>query len=219
MESPCGKVYGYLFGNKKIIRKVDINMTLSKEKAQERLAEKCRRSFGCEITEATEQQLYKSLCMVIRDILSEKNTAFNREVSAKEKKKVYYMSMEFLVGTSLHNNLYNLGLEDTFKDILKKIDVNIEDLYAIEPDAGLGNGGLGRLAACFMDALASQNYPAMGYSIRYEYGLFKQKIVDGWQTELPDIWLPGGEVWLTQRHDKTYKIKFDGFIRENWRSL
>ena len=86
----------------------------------------------------------------------------------------------------------------------------------MEPDAGLGNGGLGRLAACFMDALAAQNYPAMGYSLRYEYGLFKQKIVDGWQMELPDNWLPGGEVWLTPRTDKIFKVKFDGWLRENW---
>ena len=92
----------------------------------------------------------------------------------------------------------------------------MDDLYEQEPDAGLGNGGLGRLAACFMDALAAGDYPAMGYSIRYEYGLFKQKIVDGWQMELPDIWLPGGEVWLTQRLDRSYKVKFDGHIEEKW---
>ncbi|MBQ7718683.1 MAG: glycogen/starch/alpha-glucan phosphorylase [Clostridia bacterium] len=191
-------------------------MTLSKEKAQERLAEKCRRSFGCEITEATEQQLYKSLCMVIRDILSEKNTAFNREVSAKEKKKVYYMSMEFLVGTSLHNNLYNLGLEDTFKDILKKIDVNIEDLYAIEPDAGLGNGGLGRLASCYMDSATSLGYSVTGYSIRYEFGIFKQKIVDGWQMEFPDDWLNMGDVWLSARTDESVEVKFGGNVYETY---
>ena len=108
-------------------------------------------------------------------------------------------------------------MQDAFNNALKKnFDFGLEDLYELEPDAGLGNGGLGRLAACFMDALASQNYPAMGYSIRYEYGLFKQKIVDGWQMELPDIWLPGGEVWLTQRMDKTFKVKFDGHYEENW---
>ena len=118
---------------------------------------------------------------------------------------------------SLKNNTYNLSIQDSFDSALKKeFNCSLDDLYEIEPDAGLGNGGLGRLAACFMDALASQNYPAMGYSIRYEYGLFKQKIVDGWQMELPDIWLPGGEVWLTQRQDKTFKVKFDGHLEEFW---
>ena len=91
--------------------------------------------------------------------------------------------------------VYNLGLTDTLKEVLKDYGITLEDLYEKEPDAGLGNGGLGRLAACFMDALASQNYPAMGYSIRYEYGLFKQKIVDGYQIEMPDPWLEDGNVW------------------------
>ncbi|MBQ5926963.1 MAG: glycogen/starch/alpha-glucan phosphorylase, partial [Clostridia bacterium] len=92
----------------------------------------------------------------------------------------------------------------------------LEELYELEPDAGLGNGGLGRLAACFLDALATGDYPAMGFSIRYEYGLFKQKIIEGWQTELPDVWLPGGEVWLTQRSDNVFKVKFDGYVEEKW---
>ena len=124
--------------------------------------------------------------------------------------------MEFLLGQSLKNNTYNLGIQNAINAALKKHGASLEELYDMEPDAGLGNGGLGRLAACFMDALASQNYPAMGYSLRYEYGLFKQKIVDGWQMELPDNWLPGGEVWLTPRTDKIFKVKFDGWLRENW---
>ena len=119
-------------------------------------------------------------------------------------------------GRSLKNSIYNLGVYDTFKEALKDYDVTLEDLYELEPDAGLGNGGLGRLAACFLDGLATCDYPAMGFSIRYDYGLFKQKIVDGWQTELPDVWLPGGEVWLTQRSDKIFTVKFDGYIEEKW---
>ena len=104
--------------------------------------------------------------------------------------------MEFLLGRSLKNNLFNLGLEDSFRKALSEMGVKLDNLYEQEPDAGLGNGGLGRLAACFMDALATCGYPAMGYSILYEFGIFKQKIIDGWQTELPDEWLPGGEIWL-----------------------
>ena len=178
---------------------------------------KLSRYFGVTAKEATKEQVYKAVVMCVRDILLEKRSAFNKKYREKGGKRVYYLCMEFLLGQSLKNNTYNLSVQDAFNATLKKeFNCSLEDLYEQEPDAGLGNGGLGRLAACFMDALASQDYPAMGYSIRYEYGLFKQKIVDGWQTELPDIWLPGGEVWLTQRHDKTYKVKFDGHIKEYW---
>ncbi len=178
---------------------------------------KLSKYFGVTPKEASKEQIYKAVVMCVRDILLEKRSAFNKKYRDKGGKRVYYLCMEFLLGQSLKNNTYNLSIQDSFNAALKKeFDCSLEELYEIEPDAGLGNGGLGRLAACFMDALASQNYPAMGYSIRYEYGLFKQKIVDGWQMELPDIWLPGGEVWLTQRHDKTFKVKFDGHIKEYW---
>ena len=121
------------------------------------------------------------------------------------------------MGRSLKNSVYNLGIRDAVEGALKEqYKLTLEDLYEEEPDAGLGNGGLGRLAACFLDGLATQNYPAMGFSILYQYGLFKQKIVDGWQIELPDVWLPGGECWLTQRSDKQFIVKFDGEIEERW---
>ena len=178
---------------------------------------KLSRYFGVTPKEASKEQIYKAVVMCVRDILLEKRSAFNKEYRAKNGKRVYYLCMEFLLGQSLKNNTYNLNIQDVFNKVLKdEFNCSLEELYDLEPDAGLGNGGLGRLAACFMDALASQDYPAMGYSIRYEYGLFKQKIVDGWQMELPDVWLPGGEVWLTQRMDKTFKVKFDGHIEEFW---
>ncbi|MBO4323206.1 MAG: glycogen/starch/alpha-glucan phosphorylase [Clostridia bacterium] len=174
------------------------------------------RHFGIELKEATKEQLYKAVVMTVRDILLEKRNEYHYTVKAAKAKRVYYLCMEFLLGRSLKNNVYNLGLEDVFQKALEDTGYTLDDLYDCEPDAGLGNGGLGRLAACFMDALASGNYPAMGFSIRYEYGLFKQKIVDGWQTELPAIWLPGGEVWLTQRSDLAVKVKFDGRVKEDW---
>ena len=190
---------------------------MTEKDASSLIKSKLSKYFGVTPKEANKEQIYKAVVMCVRDILLEKRSAFNKKYRTKGGKRVYYLCMEFLLGQSLKNNAYNLSITDAFDGALKKnFDCSMEELYEIEPDAGLGNGGLGRLAACFMDALASQDYPAMGYSIRYEYGLFKQKIVDGWQMELPDIWLPGGEVWLTQRHDKTYKVKFDGFIRENW---
>lgn len=178
---------------------------------------KLSRYFGVTEKEATKQQIYKAVVMCVKDMLLEKRSAFNKKYREKGGKRIYYLCIEFLLGQSLKNNTYNLNIQDAFNGALTTMfNCKLDDLYELEPDAGLGNGGLGRLAACFMDALASQNYPAMGYSIRYEYGLFKQKLVDGWQMELPDIWLPGGEVWLTPRLDKTFKIKFDGYIKENW---
>ncbi len=191
--------------------------TINEKDAAGLIKSKLSRYFGVSPKEASKDQIYKAVVMCVRDMLLEKRSAFNKKYRDKGGKRVYYLCMEFLLGQSLKNNTYNLSIQDAFNSALKKnYNCSLEDLYEAEPDAGLGNGGLGRLAACFMDALASQNYPAMGYSIRYEYGLFKQKIVDGWQMELPDIWLPGGEVWLTQRHDKTYKVKFDGYIKEYW---
>ena len=177
---------------------------------------KLSRYFGVSPKEATVDQIYKAVVMSVRDILLEKRQQFHKVMKSKKGKRVYYLCMEFLLGRSLKNNIYNLGLQEEYEKALKSFNLTLDDLYEQEPDAGLGNGGLGRLAACFMDALATGNYPAMGYSIRYDYGLFKQKIVDGWQTELPDIWLPGGEVWLTQRSDKSCTVKFDGWVKEDW---
>lgn len=189
----------------------------TEKEAETLIKSKLSRYFGVTEKEATKEQIYKATVMCVKDILLEKRSAFNRKYRSKGGKRVYYLCMEFLLGQSLKNNTYNLNMQESLDKALRKcFNCSLEDLYDMEPDAGLGNGGLGRLAACFMDALASQNYPALGYSIRYEYGLFKQKIVDGWQMELPDIWLPGGEIWLTQRQDKTFNVKFDGFIKENW---
>ena len=189
---------------------------ITEKEVQMLIQGKLSRYFGVSPKEATTDQIYKAVVMSVRDILLEKRQQFHKVMKSKKGKRVYYLCMEFLLGRSLKNNIYNLGLNEEYERALKYFGLTLEDLYEQEPDAGLGNGGLGRLAACFMDALATGNYPAMGYSIRYDYGLFKQKIVDGWQTELPDIWLPGGEVWLTQRSDKSCTVKFDGWVKENW---
>ncbi|MBO5411938.1 MAG: glycogen/starch/alpha-glucan phosphorylase [Clostridia bacterium] len=184
--------------------------------AKELIKGKLSRYFGVAPSESRKDQLYKAVVMSIRDIMLEKRHQFHLTTKNAKAKRVYYLCMEFLMGRSLKNSVFNLGLESAFSEALKEYDCTLEELYELEPDAGLGNGGLGRLAACFLDALASGDYPAMGYSIRYDYGLFKQKIVEGWQTELPDVWLPGGEVWLTQRSDKVFTVKFDGYIEEKW---
>ena len=189
---------------------------LTKKEAKELIKGKLSRYFGVAPTEARKEQIYKAVVMSVRDIMLEKRQAFHQTTKEKKAKRVYYLCMEFLMGRSLKNSIFNLGLNKVYAEALKDYDVTLEDLYELEPDAGLGNGGLGRLAACFMDGLATQDYPAMGFSIRYDYGLFKQKIVEGWQTELPDVWLPGGEVWLTQRSDKVFTVKFDGYVEEKW---
>lgn len=159
----------------------------------ELLNDTLRRIFGCELADATQKQVYRALCISVRELLTEKNRVFGNRCAEKERKEVYYMSMEFLVGTSLRNNLFNLGLEAEFRKALADAGFDIDEIYAIDPDAGLGNGGLGRLASCYMDAATGMDYPMTGFSIRYEFGIFKQKIVDGWQMEFPDNWLEMGD--------------------------
>ncbi|MDE6411059.1 MAG: glycogen/starch/alpha-glucan phosphorylase [Clostridia bacterium] len=189
---------------------------LTEQDAQEMISGKLTRYFGVSAKEATREQIYKAVVMSIKDIMLQKRQKFYLKNKKAKAKRVYYLCMEFLMGRSLKNSIYNLGIENAIQGALKKFKVSLEDLYEEEPDAGLGNGGLGRLAACFLDGLATQNYPAMGFSILYQYGLFKQKIVDGWQLELPDVWLPGGDVWLTQRTDRQFIVRFDGEIEEKW---
>ena len=169
--------------------------------------------YGCPVSAASPQQIYRALCHIVKDMLMAKSAAFDRKTTEQEEKQVYYMSMEFLVGTSLRNNLSNLGLEELFTEALAKCGVDIYDLYEMEPDAGLGNGGLGRLASCYMDAGTSLGMSLTGYSIRYEFGIFKQKIIDGWQMEFPDDWLSMGDVWLDPREDEAVEVKFGGEIR------
>jgi starch phosphorylase len=190
--------------------------TFTVNDAKELIQGKLARYFGVTPAEARKDQMYKAVVMSVRDIMLEKRHNCHNVIKKNKSKRVYYLCMEFLMGRSLKNSVYNLEVKDAFEVALKEYGVELPELYELEPDAGLGNGGLGRLAACFLDALATGDYPAMGFSIRYDYGLFKQKIVDGWQTELPDVWLPGGEVWLTQRSDKTFTVKFDGHIEEKW---
>ncbi len=159
---------------------------------------------------------YKACASLARKIMREKRRHFISDARAKGRKQVYYLSMEFLLGRSLKNSIYNLNLVNEFSTALKEMGVKMENLFELEPDAGLGNGGLGRLAACYMDALSTCAYPAVGYSILYEFGIFKQKIVDGWQTELPDDWLPGGEVWLKCVPELAVDVHFGGQIEEFW---
>ncbi len=186
------------------------------KEATQNIEEKLSRFFHVTSEEASDEHFYKATALMCREMMSKEYKEFKEKAEKQEKKTVYYLCMEFLMGRSLKNNLSNMGIEDTVSSALEKLGVSLEKIYEQEPDAGLGNGGLGRLAACFLDGLASQGYPSMGYSLRYEYGIFSQKLVDGWQTELPDFWLPGGSVWLHAHPEKAVEVSFNGNLCEEW---
>ena len=190
--------------------------TISTSQAKKMITDKLSHFFGVSPADATDEQFYKAVAMIVRDRLSAQNSEFRHVADGQDSKQIYYLCMEFLMGRSLRNNLYNLGLVETFDAALDSMGVKLEKLYEQEPDAGLGNGGLGRLAACYLDGLATNGFQSMGYSIRYEAGIFKQKLVDGWQTELPDFWLPGGDVWLVPREERACEVKFEGKIEDSW---
>lgn len=167
-------------------------------------------------SEATAKQVYNALCGTVQNILSRKRKEMNEKIANEEAKQVYYLSMEFLIGKSLRNNLSNLGLTAEAEDAVKKCGLELDMLYDMEPDAALGNGGLGRLAACYMDSAAVMGYPATGYTILYEYGIFKQLIENCRQAEAPDAWLDGGRVWLEERRDRAVEVPFGGQVLEQW---
>lgn len=194
-----------------------MNYKLTPKQAEELILTKLSHNFGLSKKDATDEHYYKAVVLVVKDLLTSGYAEFSHKAVEQKKKTVYYLCMEFLMGRSLKNNLSNLGLEGAISTALKNLGVKLENVYEQEPDAGLGNGGLGRLAACFLDALASQAYPSMGYSLRYEYGIFSQKLIDGWQTEMPDFWLPGGSVWLQDHPEKAITIKFNGRVVDEWK--
>ena len=193
-----------------------MNYNLTKKQAKELISGKLSHYFGVSTQEATDEQYYKAVALIVRELMHQGLREFRGEADNVNSKKIYYLSMEFLMGRSLKNNLYNLNLTKVMNDALKDFGVKLDKLYDCEPDAGLGNGGLGRLAACYLDGLATQGFYGMGYSILYECGIFKQKLIDGWQTELPDFWLPGGEVWLAPREKDTFTVRFGGEVVDNW---
>jgi len=189
---------------------------LSKDELLKQLKTILEYDYRTNAKEASVTQIYRALSTIVVNHMKEKRHDFMHDCNSKGRKQVYYLSMEFLMGRSLKTSLYNLGMQDEAEKALDELGIKIDRIYDEEPDAGLGNGGLGRLAACYMDGLATCDYPATGYSIRYEYGIFKQKIVDGWQTEFPDNWLPGGGAWLVPVPDQAVEVRFDGHIQEKW---
>ncbi len=194
----------------------NVSKTITKKELKERFETVLHEEFDTTPDKASDKQVYEALAAVVIKILRDKRRSFTIKTESLGNKKIYYLSMEFLMGRSLKTSIYNLEMVKEATDVLKDYGINIGSIYEQEPDAGLGNGGLGRLAACYLDALAAQGYHATGYSICYEYGIFKQKIVDGWQTELPDNWLPGGKAWLVPHTDRAVEVHFDGQLKEYW---
>ena len=187
-----------------------------KDVLREELCSKLLTAFSATPEQATNENFYEALALVLRDRMRASRVRYISKAHKQQSKQVYYLCMEFLMGRSLKNTLFNLNLTETAHEVLAEYNVKLDSLYELEPDAGLGNGGLGRLAACFLDGLATASIPAIGYSLLYECGIFRQNLVDGWQTELPDFWLPGGQCWLLPRPELAKEVLFDGQVNEWW---
>jgi starch phosphorylase len=186
---------------------------ISRDEVRSAIEDKLCAHFAITSAEATDDQVFQAAAMVIREIMS--RVLAVEETRAPEK-EVHYLSMEFLMGRSLAKNAFNLGLSEAVKGALEDLGRSAADIFEAEPDAGLGNGGLGRLAACYMDSMATMGIPATGYSICYELGMFRQKIVDGKQTEVADDWRTSAESWLVPRYDEAVEVRFGGQVSPNW---
>ena len=193
----------------------------SKAIAQD-FAEQLKYSLDADVYHTTPEGRYQALAYAIRDRIIHQWDLSRKTQRAKHSKRVYYLSLEFLMGRAMTNNIINMGLEKSVKDALSSLGYEYEKLADVEPDAGLGNGGLGRLAACFLDSLATLELPAYGYGIRYNYGIFRQQIKNGWQVETPDNWLKDGNPWEIKRPDLIYPVLFGGEVqksRQNGRDI
>ncbi len=189
---------------------------LTKDEIKKSIISKLQRHNGCSLQEATSIQIYKAVASTVRDQIMNKRVATRRAVRDANGRKLYYLSVEFLMGRSLHSNLLNLCATKEYREAFDELSITAEDILREEPEPGLGNGGLGRLAACFMDSLTTEELPAMGCTIRYEYGLFRQRIVDGQQVELPDTWLENGNAWEHALPEDSVEVHFGGRVEEDW---
>ena len=188
-------------------------MKFDAERFRENLAARLRRQYGKDISQANNHDLFDAVSASVQEVIMPAWMATRQEYEKKETKQVYYLSAEFLMGRALSNNLINLGIKEEVKKVLNEMDINFNVIEDEEPDAGLGNGGLGRLAACFLDSLATLDYPGHGYGIRYQYGMFEQHIENGFQVEYPDNWLKHRDPWEIKRSDLSVTVKFGGEIK------
>ena len=186
---------------------------ISRDEVRSAIEDKLCAYFGVTIEKATDDQVFQASAMVIREIMSRLMAV---EESRRGDREVHYMSMEFLMGRSLMKNAFNIGIDQALTGALEDMGRSAADIFEAENDAGLGNGGLGRLAACYMDSMASLGIPATGYSICYELGIFRQKILDGKQTEVADDWRKSADSWLIPRNEDAVEIRFGGQISPRW---
>ena len=191
-------------------------MTYNKETLKEAIVQKLRLNYGCTEKQATDGEMMKACAMVLRDIMAERGVQTRENTTREEKRKVHYLSLEFLMGRSLMKNAFNLELLGALNEAIDELGFKAADIFEMEPDAGLGNGGLGRLAACYLDSMTTLEIPAAGYSICYELGIFKQKIVEGQQVELPDDWMQLGDAWLLPKLQEAEEVRFGGKVRTRW---
>lgn len=190
------------------------------KKVSESLIKECKEElekyllgrYNVKLQNANNEQIFRSLAGIVNEKLYDIREVNNSSAQNRNAKTLHYVSIEFLIGKSLKSHLFNLGLSDAYKEVLKGVNKSIEDIFDLEDESCLGNGGLGRLAACFMDSLTAEKYPAFGHCINYTYGLFKQKIIDGNQFELPDEWSLNSEVWLNPRGDESVIVRFGGKV-------
>jgi len=191
--------------------------SLEKESIIESIRSKLMSFYGTTIEDATKVQLYKVIALSVRDALMEKWLHSNDSVENLNEKKLYYLSIEFMIGRLLRENMINTLKEEQFKEVCVDMGINLDEIAGVEREAGLGNGGLGRLAACILESMTTAGLPAIGCGIRYQYGLFKQSIVNGYQVESPDPWLQdGGNVWELIRPEQQEEIRFGGFLDQKW---
>ena len=190
-----------------------LTQNFSKEEFKKNVISNCKSLYRKNIEEANDQEVFQAVSYAVKDIIIDKWIATHKQYEKDDPKMVYYMSMEFLMGRALGNNMITLCAYDEIKEALDELGLDINVIEDQEPDAALGNGGLGRLAACFMDSLATLEYPAYGCGIRYKYGMFKQEIKDGYQVEVPDNWLKDGNPFEIKRSEYRYEVKFGGYVR------
>ncbi|MDR1797690.1 MAG: glycogen/starch/alpha-glucan phosphorylase [Clostridiales Family XIII bacterium] len=190
--------------------------TFTKDQIKEEIEKKLRRTTGLTPDEATPEDVYQAVGLTVKDLIMDRWAYSLKEVHRRNAKRLYYLSAEFLMGRALVNNMINLGLFDAYRDAVAELGFSLEAIEEQEADAGLGNGGLGRLAACFLDSLSTLEMPVTGCCIRYEHGLFRQRIVDGEQQEADDNWLEKGNLWEVARPDDKVEVKYGGHIEEVW---
>ena len=195
----------------------NVQLTFNKEESLAAVKNNVRSLFRKQLEDATQQELFQAVAYAVKDEIIDRWMATQQEMDEKDPKILYYMSMEFLMGRALGNNLINLTVYDQVKEALEEVGLNLNAIEDEERDPALGNGGLGRLAACFMESLATLGYPAYGCGIRYRYGMFKQKIKDGYQIEEPDNWLKNGYPFELRRPEHTFEVKFGGYVRSEGR--